>query len=37
MIKLLKKAAKWYFEQSAKTYVWMPTGSMPVSISDQCH
>lgn len=29
MITLLKKAAKWYFEKSSKTYVWLPSGMLP--------
>lgn len=28
-LKLLKKGAKWYFEQVAKTYTWLPTGTIP--------
>lgn len=28
-IKLIKKAMKWYLKQSAKTYVWIPTGTIP--------
>lgn len=28
-IKLVKKVVKWYFEHSAKTYNWVPTGTIP--------
>lgn len=29
MIKLLKKAVKWYLESSANPYVWTPSGMIP--------
>lgn len=29
MIKLIKKAARWYFNNAVKTYFWMPTGTLP--------
>lgn len=29
MITFLKKAVRWYFRKTAKTYVWMPTGMLP--------
>lgn len=29
MIKLLKKLMKWYFEKSAETYAWTPSGMIP--------
>lgn len=29
VLKLLKRGAKWYFEQGAKTYTWLPTGTIP--------
>lgn len=29
VINLMKKAAKWYFTQSAKNYTWTPTGMVP--------
>ena len=28
-LKLLKKAAKWYFKQSSNSYVWLPSGMVP--------
>lgn len=28
-INVLKKAVRWYFEQGAKTYAWVPTGVIP--------
>lgn len=27
--KLLKKMVRWYFEQSAKTYAYLPSGMLP--------
>ena len=29
MIKLLKRAIKWYFEKSAETYAWTPSCMIP--------
>lgn len=29
MIKLLKKALKWYFKKSAETYAWAPSCMIP--------
>lgn len=29
MIKLLKKAIKWYCEKSASTYAWTPSCTIP--------
>lgn len=29
MIKLLKKAVKWYLRQMENTYVWAPSGMIP--------
>ena len=31
MFELIKKAARWYFRESAKTYSWLPTGTLPCS------
>ena len=28
-LKLLKKAAKWYFKHSSTSYVWLPSGMVP--------
>lgn len=28
---ILKKVINWYFTQSSKNYVWMPTGMFPVN------
>lgn len=28
-LKLLKKAAKWYFKQSSNGYAWLPSGMVP--------
>ncbi len=33
MIKFLKKVAKRYFELSAQTYVWLPTGQIPTTVN----
>ena len=30
----IKKALKWYFEQSAKTYMWLPTGTIPSNFNE---
>lgn len=30
VLNLMKKCAKWYFEQSAKSYAWAPTGCIPI-------
>ena len=27
VLNFMKKAAKWYFEQSAKNYTWLTTGT----------
>lgn len=32
IISLIKKGAKAYFKQTAKTYAWAPTGTIPVGI-----
>ena len=29
--KFFKGAAKWYFKNAAKTYVWSPTGCIPMT------
>lgn len=29
VLNLVKRGAKWYFNQAAKTYAWLPTGSIP--------
>lgn len=29
MLNLIKKALKWYFTETAKTYTWIPTGMVP--------
>lgn len=29
MIEILKKAARWYFTKSAKSYTWLPSGMLP--------
>lgn len=34
-MKIIKKLFKWYFRKAAETYAWTPTGTIPVSISDQ--
>lgn len=33
MINAIKKAAKWYFEHAAETYVWYPSGMVPRKLS----
>ena len=32
VISLIKRGAKAYFRQAAKSYVWTPTGTIPVGI-----
>lgn len=32
IISLIKKGAKAYFRQAAKSYAWAPTGTIPVGI-----
>lgn len=32
IISLIKKCAKAYFRQAAKSYAWAPTGTIPVGI-----
>lgn len=32
VISLIKRGAKAYFRQAAKTYAWTPTGTIPVGI-----
>ncbi len=32
MINYVKKALKWYFKQSAKTYTWLPSGIIPHTV-----
>ena len=32
VISLIKRGAKAYFRQSAETYAWIPTGTIPVGI-----
>lgn len=27
---VLKRIAKWYFNQASQTYAWIPTGVVPV-------
>lgn len=29
MVKLIKKAVRWYFHKAAETYAWMPSGMLP--------
>lgn len=29
MVKLIKKAIRWYFTESAKSYTWLPSGMLP--------
>lgn len=29
VVNLMKKAAKWYFEQSSKNYAWLVSGTIP--------
>lgn len=29
VINALKKATKWYFEQSSKNYMWLASGTIP--------
>ena len=29
MIKLIKKAVRWYFTESAKSYTWLSSGMLP--------
>lgn len=29
VINVMKKAAKWYFEQSSKNYAWLVSGTIP--------
>lgn len=29
VINVLKKATKWYFEQSSKNYMWLSSGTIP--------
>lgn len=29
MVELIKKAVKWYFTKSAKSYTWLPSGMFP--------
>lgn len=31
-ISLIKRGAKAYFRQAAKTYTWAPTGTIPIGI-----
>lgn len=31
VINVMKKAAKWYFEQSSKSYAWLVSGTIPPS------
>lgn len=28
MVKLIKKAVRWYFTESAKSYTWLPSGML---------
>lgn len=30
VLNLMKKGAKWYFEQSSKNCYWTPTGIIPI-------
>lgn len=30
MVKFIKKAAKWYFDKAAQSYVWTPSCTIPV-------
>ena len=32
VISLIKRGAKAYFRQAAKTYAWTPTGTVPIGI-----
>ena len=29
VINVMKKAAKWYFEQSSTNYIWLVSGTIP--------
>lgn len=33
MVKMIKKALKWYLTQVAKTYVFTPSCTIPIKIS----
>lgn len=35
VINVVKKAAKWYFEQSSKNYTWLVSGTIPLHIEDK--
>lgn len=35
VINVVKKAAKWYFEQSSKSYTWLVSGTIPLLIEVQ--
>lgn len=30
VMKLLKRAFVWYFEQASHSYTWLPTGTLPM-------
>ena len=32
VISLIRRGAKAYFRQAAKSYVWIPTGTIPIGI-----
>lgn len=32
IISLIRKGARAYFKQAAKSYVWLPTGTIPIGI-----
>ena len=32
VISIIKRGAKAYFRQAAKTYAWTPTGTIPIGI-----
>ena len=34
VINVMKKAAKWYFKQSSKSYTWLVPGTIPPSYRD---
>lgn len=35
VINVVKKAAKWYFEQSSKNYTWLVSGTIPPHTEDK--
>lgn len=35
VVNLMKKATKWYFEQSSKNYAWLVSSTMPPNYRDK--